>query len=178
LICLLLYGVVIRTFIDRRLMIMQGTPVNIIVGSHVWLEDPGEAWVDGVVTEIKGGGDATIATTNGKTVRCTPRATLIIIRLSLSLSVNSSSVVVYPAGCCRGIAYISTFIESTTALHVYVREIIGAATNWPSVPGRGEPWQHIPQGHGGAAVRSGRHDQAGLPPRAGRPAQPLLPIRP
>ena len=61
---------------------MQGTPVNIIVGSHVWLEDPSEAWVDGVVTEIKGG-DATIATTSGKTVRCTPRATLIIIRLSL-----------------------------------------------------------------------------------------------
>jgi myosin V len=51
---------------------VQGTPVNIIVGSHVWLEDPGEAWVDGVVTEIKGG-DATIATTNGKTVRrCAP----------------------------------------------------------------------------------------------------------
>ncbi|XP_066317454.1 myosin-12-like isoform X1 [Miscanthus floridulus] len=46
---------------------MQGTPVNIIVGSHVWLEDPSEAWVDGVVTEIKGG-DATIATTDGKTV--------------------------------------------------------------------------------------------------------------
>ncbi|PAN45033.1 hypothetical protein PAHAL_9G088800 [Panicum hallii] len=45
----------------------MGTPVNIIVGSHVWLEDPGEAWVDGVVTEIKGR-DATIATTNGKTV--------------------------------------------------------------------------------------------------------------
>lgn len=49
-------------------LITQGTPVNIIVGSHVWLEDPGEAWVDGVVTEIKGR-DATIATTNGKTVR-------------------------------------------------------------------------------------------------------------
>nr|CAB3493246.1 unnamed protein product [Digitaria exilis] len=45
----------------------MGTPVNIIVGSHVWLEDPGEAWVDGVVTEIRGR-DATIATTNGKTV--------------------------------------------------------------------------------------------------------------
>ncbi|KAK3149354.1 hypothetical protein QOZ80_3AG0216210 [Eleusine coracana subsp. coracana] len=45
----------------------MGTPVNIIVGSHVWLEDPDEAWVDGVVTEIKGG-NATIATTNGKTV--------------------------------------------------------------------------------------------------------------
>ncbi|CAL4927330.1 unnamed protein product [Urochloa decumbens] len=45
----------------------MGTPVNIIVGSAVWLEDPGEAWVDGVVTEIKGR-EATVATTNGKTV--------------------------------------------------------------------------------------------------------------
>ncbi|TVU45041.1 hypothetical protein EJB05_04510, partial [Eragrostis curvula] len=48
-------------------MVSVGTPVNIIVGSHVWLEDPDEAWVDGVVTDIKGG-NATIATTNGKTV--------------------------------------------------------------------------------------------------------------
>ncbi|KAK3146091.1 hypothetical protein QOZ80_3BG0261500 [Eleusine coracana subsp. coracana] len=45
----------------------MGTPVNIIVGSHVWLEDPDQAWVDGVVAEIKGG-NATIATTNGKTI--------------------------------------------------------------------------------------------------------------
>uniref|UniRef100_A0ACD5WBS3 Uncharacterized protein n=1 Tax=Avena sativa TaxID=4498 RepID=A0ACD5WBS3_AVESA len=45
----------------------MGTPVNIIVGSQVWLEDPDEAWVDGEVTGIKGG-DVTVATTNGKTV--------------------------------------------------------------------------------------------------------------
>lgn len=45
----------------------QGTPVNIIVGSHVWVEDPDIAWIDGEVTEINGA-DATIVTTNGKTV--------------------------------------------------------------------------------------------------------------
>ncbi|KQK13225.1 myosin-12 isoform X2 [Brachypodium distachyon] len=45
----------------------MGTPVNIIVGSQVWLEDPDDAWVDGEVTGIKGG-DVTVATTNGKTV--------------------------------------------------------------------------------------------------------------
>uniref|UniRef100_M8BS99 Myosin-J heavy chain n=1 Tax=Aegilops tauschii TaxID=37682 RepID=M8BS99_AEGTA len=45
----------------------NGTPVNIIVGSQVWLEDPDEAWVDGEVTGIKGA-DVTVATTNGKTV--------------------------------------------------------------------------------------------------------------
>lgn len=45
----------------------MGTPVNIIVGSHVWVEDPEEAWIDGEVTQIKGG-NATIVTTAGKTV--------------------------------------------------------------------------------------------------------------
>ncbi|XP_009395668.2 myosin-12-like isoform X1 [Musa acuminata AAA Group] len=44
----------------------MGTPVNIIVGSHVWVEDPQAAWIDGEVTAIKGG-DATITTADGKT---------------------------------------------------------------------------------------------------------------
>lgn len=45
----------------------QGTPVNIIVGSHVWAEDPEDAWIDGQVTEIHGK-NATIIATNGKIV--------------------------------------------------------------------------------------------------------------
>lgn len=45
----------------------MGTPVNIIVGSHVWAEDPEVAWIDGEVIEIKGT-DATIVTTNGRTM--------------------------------------------------------------------------------------------------------------
>nr|XP_009394265.1 PREDICTED: myosin-12-like [Musa acuminata subsp. malaccensis] len=45
----------------------MGTPVNIIVGSQVWVEDPEAAWIDGEVTAIKGG-NATIVTTDGKTV--------------------------------------------------------------------------------------------------------------
>ncbi|GMP62461.1 hypothetical protein CsSME_00024560 [Camellia sinensis var. sinensis] len=45
----------------------MGTPVNIIVGSQVWAEDPEVAWIDGEVIEIKGS-DATIVTTNGKTI--------------------------------------------------------------------------------------------------------------
>lgn len=48
---------------------IQGTPVNIIVGSHVWVEDPEDAWIDGEVIAIKGR-DATIVATNGKTVNC------------------------------------------------------------------------------------------------------------
>ncbi|KAL4200292.1 hypothetical protein AMTRI_Chr03g55660 [Amborella trichopoda] len=45
----------------------MGTPVNIVVGSHVWVEDPEEAWMDGEVLEIKGS-EAKIVTTNEKTV--------------------------------------------------------------------------------------------------------------
>ncbi|KAL8500655.1 hypothetical protein ACS0TY_020292 [Phlomoides rotata] len=45
----------------------MGTPVNIIVGSHVWVEDPELAWIDGQVLEIKGA-NATILTTTGKTI--------------------------------------------------------------------------------------------------------------
>ncbi|CAI9103295.1 OLC1v1001751C1 [Oldenlandia corymbosa var. corymbosa] len=45
----------------------MGTPVNIIVGSHVWVEDPEIAWIDGQVAEIKGS-DATIVTANEKTI--------------------------------------------------------------------------------------------------------------
>lgn len=47
----------------------QGTPVNIIVGSHVWVEDPELAWIDAQVVQINGG-EATLVTTEGTTVSC------------------------------------------------------------------------------------------------------------
>jgi hypothetical protein len=50
---------------------LQGTPVNIIVGSHVWVADPEEAWVDGQVSKINGK-DAEIETTHGKKVYTLP----------------------------------------------------------------------------------------------------------
>ncbi|KAH9659157.1 Myosin-11 [Citrus sinensis] len=45
----------------------MGTPVNIIVGSHVWVEDPEEAWIDGQVLKITGK-DVEVQTTKGKKV--------------------------------------------------------------------------------------------------------------
>ncbi|PKA49353.1 hypothetical protein AXF42_Ash014255 [Apostasia shenzhenica] len=45
----------------------MGTPVNIVVGSHVWAEDSDLAWIDGEVAQIKGS-EATIITLDGKTV--------------------------------------------------------------------------------------------------------------
>ncbi|KAL6326958.1 hypothetical protein AAG906_012642 [Vitis piasezkii] len=45
----------------------MGTPVNIIVGSRAWAEDPDAAWIDGEVIGIEGR-NATIVTTDGKTI--------------------------------------------------------------------------------------------------------------
>ncbi|CAA7059029.1 unnamed protein product [Microthlaspi erraticum] len=42
-------------------------PVNIIVGSHVWIEDPGVAWIDGEVVKINGE-EVHVQATNGKSV--------------------------------------------------------------------------------------------------------------
>lgn len=46
---------------------LQSAPVNIIVGSHVWVEDPAEAWIGGEVSKINGE-EVHVQTTNGKTV--------------------------------------------------------------------------------------------------------------
>ncbi|CAN0906866.1 XI-K [Linum grandiflorum] len=45
----------------------MAAPDNIIVGSHVWIEDPKLAWIDGEVTRINGK-DVHVHTTNGKNV--------------------------------------------------------------------------------------------------------------
>ncbi|KAL5200646.1 hypothetical protein ABZP36_021849 [Zizania latifolia] len=45
----------------------MGTKVNIIVGSHVWAEEPEIAWVDGEVVKINGE-EAEIQATNGKKI--------------------------------------------------------------------------------------------------------------
>lgn len=45
---------------------MQAAPV-IIVGSHVWVEDPHLAWIDGQVTRIDGQ-NIHVRTNKGKTV--------------------------------------------------------------------------------------------------------------
>ncbi|KAL8498156.1 hypothetical protein ACS0TY_021478 [Phlomoides rotata] len=45
----------------------MAAPVNIIVGSHVWVEDPTLAWIDGQVNRIDGQ-DVHVQTTNGKKV--------------------------------------------------------------------------------------------------------------
>ncbi|KAJ8506026.1 hypothetical protein OPV22_006912 [Ensete ventricosum] len=45
----------------------MASPDNIIVGSHVWVEDPVVAWTDGEVFQI-GGHQVHVRTTNGKTV--------------------------------------------------------------------------------------------------------------
>lgn len=46
---------------------LQGTPINIIAGSTIWVEDPKLAWIDGQVIKIKGH-EAEIETSDGKKV--------------------------------------------------------------------------------------------------------------
>lgn len=48
-------------------MIWQTQSVQIIVGSHVWVEDPVLAWLAGEVTSISGQ-DVHVRTTKGKMV--------------------------------------------------------------------------------------------------------------
>ncbi|KAF3500010.1 hypothetical protein F2Q69_00041424 [Brassica cretica] len=39
---------------ERESVLVYGTPVNIIVGSHVWVEDTDVAWIDGQVEKMNG----------------------------------------------------------------------------------------------------------------------------
>ncbi|KAJ9551200.1 hypothetical protein OSB04_015245 [Centaurea solstitialis] len=52
-------------FASNIMKYLQAAPVNIIVGSHVWVEDPSLAWIDGEVTKINGQ-ELHVHTTNGK----------------------------------------------------------------------------------------------------------------
>lgn len=46
---------------------LQATPGNIVVGNHVWVEDPVLAWIDGEVFKINGR-EIHVRMTNGKAV--------------------------------------------------------------------------------------------------------------
>lgn len=61
---------------------------NIMVDSHVWVEDPERAWIDGVVLSIKGD-EAEVKTNDGREVK----------DLFLQLS---SSPVAHSASICLG----------------------------------------------------------------------------
>lgn len=49
------------------LLLLQTVPTGIAVGSHVWVEDPEVAWIDGVVLEVDGEA-IKVDCTSGKTV--------------------------------------------------------------------------------------------------------------
>lgn len=46
----------------------QAAPVNIMLGTQVWVEDPNVCWIEGVVTKITGQ-EVEVETTDGKKVR-------------------------------------------------------------------------------------------------------------
>lgn len=52
---------------------LQASKGRFVVGSHVWIEDPDEAWIDGLVDEINGD-ELVINCTSGKKVNKLPCA--------------------------------------------------------------------------------------------------------
>jgi hypothetical protein len=47
--------------------LLQASKTRFVVGSHVWVEDPDEAWMDGLVEEINGD-ELVINCTSGRKV--------------------------------------------------------------------------------------------------------------
>ncbi|KAL5101583.1 hypothetical protein RYX36_005910, partial [Vicia faba] len=60
--------VVARSDSQHREFVVVSAPVNIIVGSHVWVEDPTLAWIGGEVTKISGE-NVHVRTRDGKTLK-------------------------------------------------------------------------------------------------------------
>ncbi|KAJ8559335.1 hypothetical protein K7X08_003393 [Anisodus acutangulus] len=55
---------------EEKTNLSRGIPVNITVGSHVWIEDPSVAWIDAQVSEVKGQ-EVHVQTSDGRTVVAT-----------------------------------------------------------------------------------------------------------
>lgn len=70
---------------------MQAAPVNIVVGSHVWVEDPDLAWIDGEVSKINGH-EVHVHTTNGKLV-CSLQLHALLFNKFNSVAVTCSFLV-------------------------------------------------------------------------------------
>ena len=60
-------GISLYFLISKFILLLQAAPVNIVVGSHVWVEDPDLAWVDGEVSQINGQ-EVHVHTIDGKSV--------------------------------------------------------------------------------------------------------------
>ncbi|KAG6525053.1 hypothetical protein ZIOFF_015005 [Zingiber officinale] len=91
----------------------MGTPVNIIVGSHVWVEDPEAAWIDGQVTAIKGGA-ATILTTIGKTMNSKAEFTPKLVELSSVTEEESNKKLTTKSNTMQVVANLSSIYPKDT----------------------------------------------------------------
>lgn len=57
----------ISEWVTPTSLYLQASSICLPVGSHVWVEDPDVAWIDGEVLEVNGS-DIKVLCTNGKTV--------------------------------------------------------------------------------------------------------------
>lgn len=63
----LLHTLYSKPIYSRILSLLQTFSTGITIGSHVWVEDPDVAWVDGEVVEVNGE-DVKVNCTSGKLV--------------------------------------------------------------------------------------------------------------
>jgi hypothetical protein len=87
------------------LFLSQGTPVNIIVGSHVWVEDPNLAWIDGEVISIKNN-EVHVQTSNRKKVPLAVSPHVFCIRSPSCYEYEFKLSWCFPAYCLRNIGVI------------------------------------------------------------------------
>lgn len=73
----------------KILNVVQSVSASVVVGSHVWVEDPEVAWIDGVVAEVNGE-EITVNCTSGKTVSFTLTYTFYTFLLFTLFKVNFS----------------------------------------------------------------------------------------
>ncbi|KAH0909935.1 hypothetical protein HID58_033256, partial [Brassica napus] len=98
-----------------------GTPVNIIVGSHVWVEDTDVAWIDGQVEKINGQ-DVEVQATNGKKASSTLNQTeLNIFLITAKLSKIYPKDMEAPAGGVDDMTKLSYLHEPGVLQNLKIR---------------------------------------------------------
>ena len=79
-----MFKLVLTFYLDVLIIffLAQAAQVNFVVGSHVWVEDPELAWIDGEVLEVDNE-DIKIESTYGKTVRVASQPYIIMLEIHI-----------------------------------------------------------------------------------------------
>lgn len=68
---------------------LQASKSRFVVGSHVWVEDPDEAWMDGLVEQINGDELVVNCTSGKKVIHC---STLLFVDYQIICDLRNKSL--------------------------------------------------------------------------------------